>query len=279
MPTVLSFDYMYLGYGTGLEVLTSVLFDHLNSSNTKSSLLGHLIIPGSVPVHHDLPQIEVYALMSLTTLDVDNPRRFYSIEEVYGPYDTSQPNGNNCWVVMPGKEDPFILPGILHAINDKSSVVTDAIKTPGVRRFVRTSRKFRQKTSPPPLAYYTVKLTESAVRQQIKSIWDSSVSSDIQYNHRWDVRGHERLLPVKRGLLPTGTLGSLLEATFDKLRSRGYRVYTTDNLSRRDARCLANRGIRAKQSDEWVAIKTVCVKPHVKGPEDKPYVPSIHQLS
>jgi len=38
---------------------------------------------------------------------------------------------------------------------------------------------------------------------------------------------------------------------------------------------LAVRGMPRQGPDEWVAVKRWAVKEHVKGPEDKPLVPSL----
>lgn len=92
---------------------------------------------------------------------------------------------------------------------------------------------------------------------------------EIEWSHRWDVRGHKRTL-IRRGALP------LSDRDRSKLVTRGYRIFEKPSIPFEAARALELRGKPPKRDDEWVALKVTSVRAFQKGPEDKPYVPSTH---
>jgi hypothetical protein len=55
---------------------------------------------------------------------------------------------------------------------------------------------------------------------------------------------------------------------------RGYQVYE-DEIDFALWNELKSRTIQ-RQSGEWIAVKKYWTKDHVKGPDDKPFVPSMH---
>ncbi len=121
-------------------------------------------------------------------------------------------------------------------------------------------------SAPPP--YYVV-----PVQQRVRVVPPEPVVSPepepIDWSHRWDVRGHERVM-LKRGSLP-------MDGTDERvLALRGWRIYAHGApIPSDDAWRLAIRDFEPPTSGEWVAMHSAWVRPHVKGPESKPYVPAL----
>jgi hypothetical protein len=82
------------------------------------------------------------------------------------------------------------------------------------------------------------------------------------------VRKHERT----RFLRGTGEVDP---ETAAKLLVRGYDVHFRPTPEVDAA--LAERGFPPQAEGEWVATKTWAVREHVKGPEEKPYVPALRE--
>lgn len=150
-------------------------------------------------------------------------------------------------------------------------IVLDALMNPEVQMtehaLSRRQRKGLQRagakvTMRAPAPYYEVKMTTNLRPTE------PGEGREVEWSHRWDVRAHHRTL-IRRGKLP------LRPKDRSKLTMRGYTVFETD-IALEGARALSLRGKPPKRDDEWVAIKTSLVKSHRRGPEDKPYVPSVH---
>ena len=88
-------------------------------------------------------------------------------------------------------------------------------------------------------------------------------------DHRVDCREHDRCY-IRRGRLPISSdERSLLEG-------RGYTIYTDrKDVSPRDARRFNRRRIPHPDGIDWVAIKTVRIPEHKRGPEGKRVVPLV----
>lgn len=114
---------------------------------------------------------------------------------------------------------------------------------------------------PIPIPYYRVEIDRPRFREIVRS----ATRDPVEWSHRWDVRKHFR----HRFLRGTGEIDA---ATAEKLLLRGYEVHfrPTPEI---DA-ALAVRGMPPQGPDEWVAVKTWDVSEHVRGPEDKPYIPA-----
>lgn len=165
---------------------------------------------------------------------------------------------------------PWVINGVVDAINEnrKSILPVGPMTMRQAWKKVTKSRKTRTRESPP--AFYPIILNPDTAAAYCQAKIRSMVPKDITYSHRWDVMGHERL-KIRRGLLP---LDPVIE---EKLFDRGYLIHE-GTLSDEDATRLAKRGIEPKSEYEWVALKVINVSPHVRGPEDKPYVPAMRIL-
>ncbi len=88
-------------------------------------------------------------------------------------------------------------------------------------------------------------------------------------DHRVDCREHDRCY-IRRGTMPISTdERSLLEG-------RGYTIYTDcKDVSLRDAKRFNRRRIPHPDGIDWVAIRTIRVPEHHRGPEGKKIVPLV----
>jgi hypothetical protein len=162
---------------------------------------------------------------------------------------------------------------LIEAINDHKSVIE---RRHGniqrqYERGLRKRRRHRKRAAPP--AFYTVLMDDTVVTYTAtsKSKTESAPGGEgPDWEHRWEVRGHE-CLRVERGPLP---MDSALER---RLKTRHYQIYKNEKPSVKVYQKLIDRGIEPKQPDEWMAILTFWKEPYIKGPEDKPLIPSIRK--
>ena len=117
-----------------------------------------------------------------------------------------------------------------------------------------------------PKPYYLVKLKSHTIKQAFGSAMPAR--RKFEYQHRFKVRGHERVR-IRRGDLP------LPADVREEMERRGYTIYSLNGMSQEHARLLLERGIPVKRSREWVALLVSWVKDHEKGPDDGPFVPSV----
>lgn len=164
---------------------------------------------------------------------------------------------------------PWIIPAIIDMVNDHKVVVEQTFKD----RFEfkkKAKKKDVRMTIPPP--YYKITLEEATIKKSAEETWRRmSLRKRHQFEHRFDVRGHERCR-ILRGEMPID------EKVYAKLEKRGYKIFTSGQLDLNTYRLLLQRGLATKRPNEWLAIKTSWVEAHLRGPEDKPYIPAIRRL-
>lgn len=166
---------------------------------------------------------------------------------------------------------PWVIPSIIQWINEHKTVIRDDTLSFGYRRaFKKEAKKLKMaKMVPPP--YYTVHMQDITVDERdLQRQFRSTFKQVIDWQHRWTVRGHY-MVRVKRGLLP---LDPSLE---QDLRKRRYKVFTVEDPDYATWKHLRRRGIEPKRSDEWIAVLISWRKDHVKGPENKPLIPSLRK--
>jgi len=151
-----------------------------------------------------------------------------------------------------------------HLLDFRTFIVEKEWKTP--RRRPDDPPPVVIERRPIPRPYYLVRLKSQTITQNFASAMPPR--RKFEYQHRFQVRGHERVR-VRRGNLP------LPADVREELERRRYTIYTINEMSQEHARLLLERGIPVKRSSEWLAVLVSWVKSHEKGPEDGPFVPSV----
>jgi hypothetical protein len=126
------------------------------------------------------------------------------------------------------------------------------------------------KRAPPP--YYVIDVEPKLIKEKLAS----GVSRDVEWSHRWDVEGHWRCR-VRRGPLP---LSPEKREQLEKETAKGhkYEIWTTGEPPSWVNRVLTERGMQPKYAGEWLAVMRYWIPAHVRGPEDKPYIPAARRL-
>jgi len=164
---------------------------------------------------------------------------------------------------------PWLVEALVSIVNEHRTLVEERPRGLSDKLLWQKIRKRgagMKMPAPPP--FYIVNLTASYVKENRRKIFPSRPRN---WQHRWDVRGHE-VVRVCRGSLP------LLEKVERDLRRRRYKIYVGP-LDADGWKIFSERGMEPKRTGEWVAILTYFRKDFVKGPKDKPYVASVHRVS
>ena len=169
---------------------------------------------------------------------------------------------------MESSGHPWIVPSLIDWINEHRTVIEDSKTFSFKRRVQKLGKSMKlKKLMPPP--YYTVYMKDTLI-QEVKQWAEPRFRREIEWSHRWTVRGHW-MVRVKRGPLP-------LDAEDEQdLRKRKYKVFTLDSPDFETWRHLQKRGVKPKRTDEWMAVLISWRKDYVKGPEDKPLIPSVRK--
>jgi hypothetical protein len=158
---------------------------------------------------------------------------------------------------------PWVLNSVIDGINSHRIVQMGALGLKsGLKKRIRTLKM------PLPPAYYTVPMKAQVLKKSARRTMKRIL--DMEWSHRWDVRGHE-CAKIGRGPLP------LIPKKHKDLVKRGYTVFTVDKLNPRAVRVMLTKGAEPRQPNEWIAVKTWWRDPCIKGPQDKPYIPSVHK--
>jgi hypothetical protein len=261
LPEQLPFQVFYFGYTVpmvvprALELVynldTAARKPYTRDNDEPALLCGHLFIPGG----------EVWSLfVSIRLKELEHQ----------GSYSVGPQLMNHRWY-HPVSMQPWVLPALIEWINEHKTVVEEVR---GRFSHKRATEKFARqisvkKLAPPP--YYAVYLKNLLVEETARIAMASAVRKHIDWQHRWTVRGHF-MVRVKRGALP---LDSKLET---ELRKRKYRIFTLERLDAETSAMLQARGVKNKALTEWMAVLVSWRKDHVKGPEDKPLIPSIRKV-
>lgn len=192
--------------------------------------------------------------------------------------------GDIGWMPILGDCMPWWAHALIALINDagRTRVVPVPALTYGERRarkkLCTSNPEVHPSDVPPPAPYYEVKLIDRAVaRRRAEESVEAQTPIEVLWSHRWDVRAHDRML-VRRGALPMRT------GAADLLRKRGYTVFEPDlgdvlagkplTLPPEEVQALTLRGFDLPTLGEWIAVRHVQVREHVRGPESAPYVPA-----
>lgn len=183
-----------------------------------------------------------------------------------------KPDNSDIGVMQPGWTLPYgLVPWVvaytISLIQRYGSLTKASAHTFTERRIFKTlSKRHGQKFLPPP--YYPVLIQPSVYEEFEKKI----ESQAREWSHRWDVIGHYAY-KVARGTLP------LDPKVVYKLTKRRYEIFHA--LHRPSAEVLTiltMRRVLPPREGEWVALLKSYKKAYIKGPKDKPYIPSLHRL-
>jgi hypothetical protein len=253
MPAVTQdrpFNVMYLGFGAGVSLQDDAVEDIrreiLENRPVKDAQLIAYVIGG--------PNV----WMITYSLVGDEP--VLSFMSVY----------DGKWN-MPLTLSAWLVPWLIQLINQQTAD-TVVERQQGVafrHRIRRAANKMKVRAGVPP-PYYTVEVKPHVTKQYGGQ--QQVQGHEMEWRHRWDVRGHERAY-IQRGPLPIDTNDR------ERLVARGYQVFEQAV----DDRCgvaLETRGKPPKVAGEWLAVKyrwiNEDVRPHDR--PDLPYQPSVHRL-
>ena len=246
VPENLPFDSVWISYGAGvlLDLRTINLFDYPSQYEPKEiRLLGHLI---------GRQGGQGFSGAFYSTLFKHDVGRF-----------GARMSTDNT-ILWHSSYEPWTLQAIIEHINSfRTFIERDEFSTGDLQQQKAGEWGISVDV---PMPFYVVKIRSKRIQEETRKTLVQSVPKD--YSHRWDVRGHEKV-KVQRGALP------LKPELRVKLLKRGYSLYTLEKPSAEDAERLHLRGMQPKRPHEWVAVKAAWVESYIKGPEDKPYVPSI----
>ena len=170
------------------------------------------------------------------------------------------------WLLPVLMQGPWLLAWLVAAINANDLVIDEKHSLSRRMTFQKFGKKFGKRPLPRPWYMVTLHPGVLKVRKTIVQ------SMPREWRHRWDVIGHD-VRRIKRGDLP------MSEADIRDLRKRKYRIFTRLNPPDADALEVLMRADEPPPADdEWVAVQKVWRRPYIKGPGDKPYVPSVHAL-
>jgi len=157
----------------------------------------------------------------------------------------------------------------IDAINQCDRLVAERPLLSTKMRLRDVYREIR-KAAPPPPPYYKILLKPETFDARVNALFTRQ--RHVEWSHQWDVRAHD-LIKIMRGTLP------IEPKLYHKLLKRKYDLF--DALHPVSAECMAammKRNLPPMQPGEWLAYHKGRVKSYVKGPEDKPYIPSSRAL-
>lgn len=186
-------------------------------------------------------------------------------EEGYLPFVVREMR-QGVWL-LPNQAAAWVLPSIMDWINEHRTVIEERPMPSQMAQLRKTALPKELRRNPPP-PYYTVVMRDDLLLRSVNRTFHQRHPRTIDWQHRWSVRGHWNYR-IRRGKLPLDDLERL------QLTKRGYKVCEADLIDFELWQELKVRAIM-RQPDEWIAVKKYWTRDHVKGPEDKPFVPSVH---
>jgi hypothetical protein len=278
-PEPLPFSRVYLGFQDGIRIsmhelmirrLTASMKDPCISIDS-AELLGILLTENNSNSYPPIP--EASEMFRLWYRDGDNnllsvicsiPLWLSRWEESEPPLWAAKKSG---WQT-PHTLMPWIAHILIDSINQYGSLVLNPVSKLRYMAQIKGHEARWGLAKQVPPQWYPVKIQNTLIVQRAGALRRVGYRESPSY--RFDVRGHERML-VERDKLP-------LDPKQERdLRNRGYRIFSGTVDSEIYLK-LMKRGMPPKRQDEWLAVLTTQVKPHVKGPEDAPHIRSVRVL-
>jgi hypothetical protein len=182
------------------------------------------------------------------------------------PVDTQLDIMNPGWT-LPYGFVPWMVAYTITLIQRMGSLTKVSPHTLKERLLFKTlTKRSGHKFLPPP--YYPVLIQPSIYEEMEKKI----ESQAREWSHRWDVIGHYAH-KIMRGTLP------LDPKVIHKLTKRKYVIYHALNRPSAEVlTILTMRRVLPPREGEWIAHLKSYKKAYIKGPKDKPYIPSLHRV-
>lgn len=169
--------------------------------------------------------------------------------------------------VLPYSLAPWMVAYTIETINANDSLLKAQGSSLKERLQFKALSK-RSKSNFVPAPYYVVDIKPTVYEEVAQRI----LSQPRSWSHRWDVRGHFSH-HLRRGTLPMDP------KVLKDLQRRKYEVYHELNRPSGEAlHFLMTHRIAPPREGEWLGLLTFWRNAFVKGPPDKPYVPSVHRL-
>lgn len=158
-------------------------------------------------------------------------------------------------------------PWLVHALHRMATGHgTSVIESPAV--LPRSERRRLERDGYVPAPYYVVTLKNARVTTKARFLPRQFKG----YSHRFDVRGHASHR-IARGAIPIDP------KRCRTLVKRGYRfVHALTPVDLETLDYLRRRGVPLPTEGEWLAVLTSWRDAFVKGPDGKPYVPSVRRV-
>jgi len=252
-PAPMPFECIFLGLGSGYEI-----------HGEERAAVGHIIR------HTESKRIWILGYLIVEEWAVLIVVQYEGQDGVLGSLNMSLYQGENGWRLSQFLA-PWVLNGIIGAINEHRTILVEDKRGKRFRGFGKALKKKLKIHKLAPPDFYQIQLRSDVFIRSGQGRGPDTGQVVRVYRHRWDVRGHERCR-VDRGLLPLDPQVKL------RLQSRGYEVFETDPLDAETYHKVVVRGHLAKKRDEWMAVLSHWVKPHVRGPEEAPYIRSVRKL-
>jgi hypothetical protein len=172
---------------------------------------------------------------------------------------------------------PWFVNALAEWVNDHKVVSVEEVpRTIGFKRMCeRVNKKRARVARPVPPHYYAVTMRDQLIMEEDfdKRFPKRRSHMVIDWQHRWLVTAHDRIR-VKRGPLP---LDPKVEKDLRRPRQGSknrYLVFKDSHPQGELAKELWRRGVKPKREDEWMAVLVSRITDYVKGPDDKPLIPS-----
>jgi len=168
---------------------------------------------------------------------------------------------------LPYALTPWLVNSAVEVIDSNDSLLKALPHTLKERLDTKSlSKRTNQKFLPAP--YYVVMIQPTTYEEKEHEI----ISRPKEWSHQWDVRGHYGH-KIMRGTLP------LDPKLIWQLHKRGYELFHAMHRPTGEVLAfLVRRRVIPPQEGEWLAYLKFRREAYVKGPKDKPYVPSVHRL-
>jgi hypothetical protein len=170
---------------------------------------------------------------------------------------------------------PWITRALAEWVDDHKVVSVEEVpRTLGFKRMCERVNKQRAKVPRPiPPHYYAVTMKDQLILEEDFERRFPKRQVSIDWQHRWLVTSHDRIR-VKRGPLP---MDPKVEAKLRKPRPgsrNSYLIFKDSHPQGTLSKELWRRGVKPKEPDEWMAVLVSRIGDYVKGPEDRPLIPS-----